>query len=215
MLRNRGARAASGGVAGGAGAGRGGAGQREDPRPEQARTALAEAMVALVKSREGEEISVSELCKAAGVSRPTFYRHFRTADEVLARAVRQRLEAIDSALDEKPADGEPIPAEITDFLEDLWRERVLYRAALRVESPYHHTQRVTSDWLEETLRRHAACDGVDLTNQDTLVAFTAGGVLAVIAMLVEREELTREGIQRIGQELWDYAGRVMGPLVGE
>lgn len=184
---------------------------RVDPRPEQARRALAEAMVELVTADGAREISVSELCKAAGVSRPTFYRHFRTTDEVLARAIRLRLEGIEAELPEKKPEIEQMPATIADFLADLWRERRLYRTALRPDSPYHRTKRVTSAWLENTLRSYAETDGIEMEDNGTLAAFVAGGILAVIARIVEREDLTREGIDQIGRELWLYAGRMVDP----
>ena len=173
---------------------------RPDPRPEQARTALAEAMVELVVAEQGE-IPVSLLCKQARVSRPTFYRHFHTPDDVLARAVSERLEKIAAAIPQDPDPASPeLSATLTGLLAEIWEERRLYRQALRPESPYARTKLVTTTWLADTLREHAG-DKLEREDCDTLVAFVAGGVLAVIASLVEADDLTREGIDTIGQQL--------------
>ena len=46
--------------------------------------AIACALLALMEAEPYAEISISALCRAAGVSRPTFYSLFGSKDDVVA-----------------------------------------------------------------------------------------------------------------------------------
>lgn len=48
-----------------------------------ARTYLAEGLIKLMKKRNFEDISITEICLRAGVSRMTYYRYFDTKESVL------------------------------------------------------------------------------------------------------------------------------------
>ncbi len=50
---------------------------------EMARIYLAEGLIKLMKKRNFEDISVTEICLRAGVSRMTYYRYFDTKKSVL------------------------------------------------------------------------------------------------------------------------------------
>lgn len=63
-----------------------------DRRVARTRSALYEALVALVGEKPYELISVEDLLARAGVARSTFYAHFRCKDHLLAASL-ERLEA--------------------------------------------------------------------------------------------------------------------------
>ena len=44
--------------------------------------ALADALLELVSEGRGLDVTVSALCERAGVSRPTFYQHFTSVEEI-------------------------------------------------------------------------------------------------------------------------------------
>lgn len=186
--------------------------QRPDPRPEAARRALAEAMVRLVSRESGESsgmVPVSALCAEAGVSRPTFYRHFKSPDEALALAVRRRFEAIPDQLPERAALGaEGMPDAITSLLNEIWDERALYRRVLRPESPYVLPRLVATDWLEVTLR-----EGLSEAQKSdpTVVAFLSGGLLSVVTMMVNNDDLAATDIATIGWEMLSLLEKAVGP----
>ena len=46
---------------------------------------LAKTLVELLKNKTFDEISIRELCDKAGVGRASFYRHYRSKEEVLER----------------------------------------------------------------------------------------------------------------------------------
>ncbi len=45
-----------------------------------------EALLSLLETRPAGKVSVSELCRQAGLSRPTFYAHWETLDDFLSQA---------------------------------------------------------------------------------------------------------------------------------
>lgn len=57
--------------------------KKEYPQAEQSREMLAIALLKLMDNRMLKDISISELAETAYVSRRTFYRHFKTVDDVL------------------------------------------------------------------------------------------------------------------------------------
>jgi AcrR family transcriptional regulator len=65
-----------------------------DPRTIRSRQQLISAALRLLRERDVDAISITEITAAAGVSRPTFYLHYASRDELLADAVRDRLRAL-------------------------------------------------------------------------------------------------------------------------
>ena len=79
-----------------------------DRRVERTRTALYDALVRLIRERPYDEISVQEILEAANVGRSTFYAHFTSKDDLLARSL-DRLKALLTAVaaEEESARGDP------------------------------------------------------------------------------------------------------------
>lgn len=158
-------------------------------------------MVRLVSVDDGDaaKVSVSALCAEAGVSRPTFYRHFKSADEVLAHAIKARLAALgDSFPEAVDVTSQEIPEAVVGIMMEVWGERPLYRQVLRPSSPYSHAKQTAQSWVEEALAAELGND----TRANTRVVFAAGGVLACLAMLVESDSLDSERIRSMAQELF-------------
>ncbi|MDD2957192.1 MAG: TetR/AcrR family transcriptional regulator [Lachnospiraceae bacterium] len=57
--------------------------KKSNPIAEQSKQWIMEAMISLLKYKEFEKISISELVKKAGLSRRTFYRNFNSKTEVI------------------------------------------------------------------------------------------------------------------------------------
>lgn len=54
-----------------------------DPRAQRSRDRLGDALVALIQERPFDEITVQDVLERAGVSRSTFYAHFRDKQDLL------------------------------------------------------------------------------------------------------------------------------------
>lgn len=50
---------------------------------------LTEALLLLMEKKDYKDISVTELCEKAGVTRMSFYRNFSDKEEILSRKVRE------------------------------------------------------------------------------------------------------------------------------
>lgn len=67
-----------------------------DPRTRRTRDALARAMAETVLTAPLAEVSVAGLCRAAGVHRTTFYKHFRTVTELADAVLGDLFDQIDA-----------------------------------------------------------------------------------------------------------------------
>ena len=59
------------------------ANRRKQKQIDRSKAWLAEAMVKLLRTHELSEISISQLCRTAGVGRQTYYRHFASKLDVI------------------------------------------------------------------------------------------------------------------------------------
>ena len=57
--------------------------ERENQRVTITKRMLKEALLLLMKNKDLEKISVTELCRAADINRATFYRHYQIPGDVL------------------------------------------------------------------------------------------------------------------------------------
>lgn len=85
---------------------------RSKPRPgiEEQRRAIIETATRLFAEQNARSVSIQDLCRAAGISRPTFYRAFEDKDALLAYVYDL---AIDRYVDQLFLDD--LPAPTTDF----------------------------------------------------------------------------------------------------
>ena len=76
----------------------------DDPRYQRIRSKLTDAILTLAAQKPAEQISVSELTEAAGVSRTTFYKHSSSPSSFLAEhlisALAPQMEPIAHLLDQ-------------------------------------------------------------------------------------------------------------------
>lgn len=59
----------------------------DDVRAQRSRDELAWALIALMRDRSYDDISVQDICAQAGVGRSTFYAHFADKDEMFVRHI--------------------------------------------------------------------------------------------------------------------------------
>lgn len=61
---------------------------------------ITEALLCLLKKKEYKDISITEICKKAGVTRMSFYRNFEDKEDIMRKKVRKVTESFlkDSAI---------------------------------------------------------------------------------------------------------------------
>lgn len=106
----------------------------DDPRAARSKRALIAAATALLDAHEIEQLSITQVVAAAGVTRPTFYQHFADLSELASAAAVTRLDAeftrhqpTSLALEDWSGRVEPL---VRELLEHLAAHREFYRRVL-------------------------------------------------------------------------------------
>lgn len=162
---------------------------------------LVDALIALLKHKSLNEISVRELCNQAGVGRASFYRHYQSKEEVLERHARFLIKEWSQEL-ESDSGAKP-----WDVFESLFCQLKEHQAFYEV---LHKTGR--DNVLRISLREKIGLTK-DLSNSDAYQkVFFADGVSGWIEEWIER------GMQETPAELNElfasYFNTVLANLAG-
>lgn len=156
--------------------------ERVDVRVAHSRGSLKAALRTLLRTHSPDEISISQLCKAAGLSRPTFYQHFSSVDDVFAAIVRDQLDVEsrrmrDRAKDED-APGDPL--ELTLSYIQKHREHLVVALDSRHALP--QARSAAMDWMCEEVAmgtygtEFGSLDG----HRRARVIFVVGGITTTL-----------------------------------
>lgn len=80
------------------------AGGDADPRTLRSQVALTVAIIDLASRQSVSDISITELCRRAGVTRRTFYNHAQSPVQLLRRALTEELDLVRDAMIRDTAD---------------------------------------------------------------------------------------------------------------
>lgn len=183
--------------------------QRIDRRARRTRAALQTALLTLLQKRRLESIQIKEITDLADVSRPAFYLHFESKEELLLSHIDDLFAQLHQVVFAEVAKHQPVTLEtlvMTSF--ELWgKEAQAWQVALQLEN---------KDLLLARLRKHmaqlmaqfAAHPGSNITQHglhEYVVDFVTGGVY----MLLRRwaEEGMKTSAQRMGQLAYQLVAR--------
>ena len=133
------------------------------PSGDDRELAILDTATRLLDERPLAEISVDDLAKGAGISRPTFYFYFPSKDAVLMTLLERVIAEVDVALDERCRQNPPQDrnefwrASIALFFDTFGAHRDVARAGMRCA---HRVRRGMRDmwatamqkWIENTAR---------------------------------------------------------------
>lgn len=159
---------------------------RLDPRAERTRRALRQALVALAADGGLAALNVSAVTRHAGITRQTFYDHYRDLDGLVFDALREELEGLSEAarltgeLAGTPTGG-GVPTGLVRLTRYLHERRALLSRVLgpggnRDVQVWLHEQLARDIEAALTLRADLRRPGV---TTDVQADFLAGGVLGV------------------------------------
>jgi AcrR family transcriptional regulator len=179
-----------------------------DARVERTHAALVGAMSELLREGGAKPITVSDLCRRAGVSRPTFYGHFRTPDDVLSAAIQARVARLSDGA--APA----APAEIFSvLLDELAGDREVYGPALAGDGAYGHSRRTVEAWMAgrigERLASAAAGDATAVERRRR-TEFAAAGVMGAVATWLRESDPDDEAPVALARDLERLVLAVLG-----
>lgn len=156
----------------------------DDARVQRSLEAMQAAFLQLINTRALEEISIKEICDAAGLSYPTFYRRFSGKDELLAwiateevrRLLTSGLSALKHRTDRSSARA---MCEYIEAQRPLWRTLLTGGAAtamrqefMRLSHEIAETQPRANPWLPTDLG----------------VPFVAGGIFEILAWWMKQPD---------------------------
>ncbi|AQZ61318.1 hypothetical protein BKM31_07320 [[Actinomadura] parvosata subsp. kistnae] len=185
--------------------------EQVDPRVRRTQAALRATLIELVQHRDLSRISVADVAERAGVSRSTFYDHYRDVHELAAAActamIDELIEAIPGRTPEAPAGHAPAaptgpcgpgeterqgpevpPDTLLTFFAHLAEHASLYRSVLgpqgsaRVMDHLRHRATVAV----YAHRTGTPPPGPAETPHDVRAAFTAGALLSVATHWLRR-----------------------------
>lgn len=79
--------------------------KKENQRVMLTKRLLKESLIRLMEEKSIQKISISELCKNAGINRVTFYNHYRTQFDLLREIEVDVAEALHEELRKQQIDG--------------------------------------------------------------------------------------------------------------
>lgn len=158
----------------------------DDPRFQRSLKALHSTMLEMAEDLPLQEISITALVQAAGVTRPTFYQHFTDIPEAARRVALARLEVAFPVPQAFPAQFQMNPeglfvyviGEALPVIRHLGEYRTFYlhiiegagNAAFFEEIVAFVTSRFLPDVFEPAVRRGSA-------DRNDLMTVMAGGVM--------------------------------------
>ena len=162
-----------------------------DRRVERTQEQLRQALVALIRERGFERLTVQDIIDRANVGRATFYAHFDNKDALLASGFDQLRDALRAA--QRVALGRPGPVEHrvfafthevfahTDAHRDLFRMMVGRRSGAAV-------QRILHALIGDLVRRDIEAVAGRLpanVPREALVQFTTGALFGLLMWWVD------------------------------
>ncbi|KAB8141698.1 TetR/AcrR family transcriptional regulator [Chloroflexia bacterium SDU3-3] len=79
--------------------------ETRDPRSSATRSAMIDALLALLAARPYREITIQDITDMAGLSRSTFYAHFQGKDDLLRCGFERAIASLADHVDACAADG--------------------------------------------------------------------------------------------------------------
>jgi len=145
--------------------------------------AIACALASLLETEPYAAVSISALCRAAGVSRPTFYSLFGSKDDVVAYILRESY-----CYTPEPAAGSCLEKFCMGYSRYITAERRF----LSLLTDNGLTYLLYESILRSLLDCGCFLDGAEAASRRCAANFTAGALTGVVQDVVKNEACTAE-----------------------
>lgn len=162
-----------------------------DARVTRSRAALVEAVEDVLDEGRWGELTIRGLCTRAGISRPTFYQHFSSPEDLLGATIRHRLDQARAGV----CSTADVPEVLAAALARLDGERQEYACLAAHPTVYAQVQAAFQDWLEGRLQERYPDAG------EVAVSYVVGGVARVMGQWLAAES-GRPSPEDLAHTLW-------------
>lgn len=172
---------------------------RTDVRVTRSRAALVEAVEEVLDECRWSELTIGGLCSRAGVSRPTFYQHFTSPEDLLGATIRHRLDQARASV----CTTADVPEILAAALVRLDEQRHEYASLAEQPAVYAQVQSAFQDWLTGRVREKFP------TASDLAVAYAVGGVARAVGHWLTHDQ-DRTDPHDLLLTLWSLNVAVLG-----
>ena len=150
--------------------------ERENQRIMLTKKLLKESLLRLLKKKELDKISITELCREAGINRATFYRHYEIPRDILMELERDLYYDLKKN-SQIPRSKEEIRQTIEQLCLYLEQNSELLRTIIRNNSDADFAAFINSIYAEMWKEFHREGILQDLNDDDMqlLTIYSAGG----------------------------------------
>lgn len=182
---------------------------QEDRRIQRTRQLLRESLLALVKEKGFETLSVQEITDRANVGRTTFYAHFNDKEELLLRGFDELRALLKRRQREARARQGGQSERLFGFSRELFEHvndhRDVFQAMVGKRSGatvQHRIQSLVIELVREDVKLVLPPSRAKATQREPLVRFIAGALFGLLAWwLDEKPHLSPKDMDRTFNQL--------------
>lgn len=172
---------------------------KNDRRSQRTRHLLGEALVALIREKDYNTITVSDIIERANIGRSTFYAHYRDKDALFVGELERVIEVLSHHIPNQ--DEIPFFPSLGLF-RHVGEEYELYKALLwtpGIDLLIKHMQKSLSNRIEQGLQKSERKFDIPLP---ILASFIAGSFLTLLKWWLENKMIySPEEMDKIFQNL--------------
>lgn len=159
-----------------------------DAKYQNTSAKMIAAMTSLLRQKHFQEITVTDVCREAGVQRSTFYAHYANTAELLQEAVETAIRDFNSYWKESSLEEMTFPylteQNLRTMLTYVEANREITRVFFQGEFPT--LKRMIIDWIRDNMTLPHIIVG-DRVRAEYITRYYLASVKAVIAAWLERD----------------------------
>lgn len=162
--------------------------QKIDRRVLRSRYRLGEAMIKLIQEKPFDEITVQEVLDRAGVSRTTFYTHYRDKDDLFMSDLDEFLEGAAAMLSRGKDPSERV-APVHEFFAHVAEGRNIYDALVaagRIDDFMELARGHFARGIERRLADSGRGHWMEAKSRSALAHALAGAMLSLLSWWIDR-----------------------------
>lgn len=181
--------------------------RKEDRRVRRSRKLLQDALIQLLREKPLAKIQIAEIVDVADVSRPTFYYHFETKEQLLISYADEIIEQAFEAVFGDIEDGESIDLYqfLLAFFEQWLRHKEVIKWVLQIDNRDYLYAHILTHLTKMIQENEKAFPRANRLPQDDKFAlnYLAGGMFMLIKTWVDN------GTQQSPREMAELAHMLM------